>query len=102
MSSKTYSEKLTDPRWQKKRLEILNRDNWTCTKCGEKNDTLHVHHFQYHGEPWEIDNSLLVTLCKRCHYLTEEFSELTFIKIIKLSPLTFACYTSTDILLCNL
>ena len=32
-----YSEKLKDPRWQKKRLEILERDNFRCQYCGDKN-----------------------------------------------------------------
>lgn len=41
---KSYSEKLLDPRWQKKRLEILARDNWTCQRCGAVNCELHVHH----------------------------------------------------------
>ena len=25
----SYSDKLKDPRWQRKRLEIFERDNWT-------------------------------------------------------------------------
>lgn len=63
----TYSEKLKDPRWQRKRLEILNRDNWKCTNCGNDKLTLHVHHEKYFGEPWEIDNSKLKTICHKCH-----------------------------------
>ena len=64
-----YFEKLKDPRWQKKRLEILDRDEWCCQRCGDNEETLHVHHriYQYGKEPWEIDNDLLVTLCKDCH-----------------------------------
>lgn len=30
MTDKTYAEKLKDPRWQKRRLEIFERDDWTC------------------------------------------------------------------------
>lgn len=64
-----YSEKLKDPRWQKKRLEILERDKWACAVCGEKEKTLHVHHLFYFPkkEPWEIENGFLLTLCKDCH-----------------------------------
>ncbi len=29
----TYAEQLKDPRWQKRRLEILQRDEWRCL-CG--------------------------------------------------------------------
>lgn len=65
----TYAEKLKDPRWQKKRLEILERDNWKCMLCGDKDSTLHVHHlFYYNGqEPWDYDNEALITLCEDCH-----------------------------------
>jgi 5-methylcytosine-specific restriction endonuclease McrA len=64
----TYSEKLKDPRWQKKRLEILQRDNFTCCNCKRKDKELHVHHVVYiRGlDPWEYDQSLL-TLCSECH-----------------------------------
>jgi len=30
----TYKEKLLDPRWQKKRLEVLERDGWACRALG--------------------------------------------------------------------
>jgi hypothetical protein len=65
----TYSEKLRDPRWQKKRLEILSRDEFACQICFDTKNTLHVHHRRYikGKEPWEIDNNFLVTLCESCH-----------------------------------
>jgi len=68
MSSK-YSEKLKDPRWQKKRLEILERDRWTCTVCQRSDLTLHVHHGYYEGrfDPWDYDNETLHTVCAVCH-----------------------------------
>jgi 5-methylcytosine-specific restriction endonuclease McrA len=72
----TYSEKLRDPRWQKKRLEILNRDEFTCTICGDDKSTLHVHHNAYAGEPWEADNNLLTTLCENCHFVVENVHDL--------------------------
>ena len=69
-----YSEKLKDPRWQKKRLEVLEADNFTCKCCGETTIELHVHHFIYNnktGNPWDVDKCDLITLCKDCHYLYE-------------------------------
>lgn len=68
-AKQSYSEKLKDPRWQKKRLEILQRDNWTCRLCGETSYTLHVHHKVYmkDKEPWECLDEYLVTLCEGCH-----------------------------------
>lgn len=64
-----YSEKLKDPRWQKKRLEIFARDEFTCQRCFDSESTLAVHHFRYiHGrEPWDYPNNKLITLCETCH-----------------------------------
>lgn len=64
-----YSELLQDPRWQKKRVEVLLRDEFRCQHCGSKEETLHVHHLRYEkGKmPWEYDNGELITLCHRCH-----------------------------------
>lgn len=69
MKQKTYSEKLLDPRWQKKRLEVLNSSDWTCKVCGTKSDTLHVHHLWYESkkEPWEYPPECLLCLCEKCH-----------------------------------
>ena len=63
-----YSDQLKHPKWQKKRLEILNRDDFTCQKCGDTETELHIHHLKYKGaKPWETPNKNLVTLCKHCH-----------------------------------
>lgn len=69
MEKKTYSEKLKDPRWQKKRLEILERDKWFCQRCFDGENTLHVHHLRYipGRDPWDYDDKLLITLCAECH-----------------------------------
>ena len=65
----SYSEKLKDPRWQKKRLEIFQRDEFTCQSCGDKESTLHLHHVYYEtgALPWEYPDEALVTLCVACH-----------------------------------
>lgn len=70
----TYSEKLRDPRWQKKRLEIMNRDDFRCQACQSKEKTLNVHHrFYRKGKaPWEYENSELVTFCEDCHQKVED------------------------------
>lgn len=66
---KSYSELLKDPRWQKKRLQIMNRDKFTCKLCGDKETTLNVHHKKYTKDsfPWEYNNDDLITLCEYCH-----------------------------------
>lgn len=73
MTKTTYSDRLKHPLWQKKRLQILKRDKWKCKLCGDEETTLHVHHHEYSGgEPWEVENSLLVTLCEHCHTEIEQ------------------------------
>ncbi len=63
------SDSYKHPKWQRKRLEILARDQWACTACGDTESTLHVHHATYDGEPWEAQDSWLQTLCESCHEL---------------------------------
>ena len=68
MKKKTYAEQLKDPRWQKKRLKILERDYFMCTICLDDETTLHVHHLKYNKiAPWDIDDKYLTTLCEHCH-----------------------------------
>jgi hypothetical protein len=64
-----YSKKLQDPRWQKKRLEILDRDGFTCQMCMNDKEQLVVHHKRYLKgcEPWEYEPAYLITLCNSCH-----------------------------------
>src|SRR4028119_18398 len=64
-----YSEQLRDPRWQKKRLQILERDGFACVTCGDTKSTLHVHHIKYgkRSSPWEVPAEWLKTLCEGCH-----------------------------------
>jgi hypothetical protein len=67
-----YTEKLKDPRWQRRRLEIFSRDAWACQKCGDDKSELHVHHKEYTGEPWNAPDNFLVTLCDSCHKSTHD------------------------------
>lgn len=64
-----YSEKLKDPRWQKKRLQIMERDGWACRLCEDNQSTLAVHHRDYlpGRNPWDYPDNLLITLCEHCH-----------------------------------
>lgn len=71
-----YRQKLKDPRWQKKRLEVFQRAGWKCEACGEETETLHVHHLAYRGEPWEAKDEDLESLCAECHDLREQFDLL--------------------------
>jgi len=55
--------------WQKKRLEILKRDSFTCINCKNEEKQLQVHHkIYYYGRmAWEYKNKDLATLCCDCH-----------------------------------
>lgn len=91
-----YQQKLLDPRWQKKRLEILQRDEWACRECGDETSTLHVHHcwYEYGREPWHYPDDALITLCKDCHaYETENrpYAEQLLLEMLRMSG--FNCGT---------
>lgn len=65
----TYSQKLRDPRWQKKRLLILERDGWKCQCCGATDKNLQVHHVYYaKRDPWDYPDNAYQTLCEDCHF----------------------------------
>ena len=70
-TSKTYAEKLHDPRWQRKRLEAMQAAGWKCATCGDGREELHVHHDRYltDHEPWEYELRDLRCLCGTCHDL---------------------------------
>ena len=71
-----YSLKLKDPRWQRRRLEVFNRDKFTCLCCGAKDKTLNVHHLFYCGNPWDAPMEHLETLCEPCHEKRSELNKL--------------------------
>ena len=87
MEKITYAEKLKDPRWQKKRLEIFQRDQFRCMECFSDEKSLQVHHKAYKGkDPWDTPNDFLITYCEGCHKNEEEklkaLGEL-FIKLMR-------------------
>ena len=69
----SYSQKLRDPRWQRKRLEILQRDGWRCLSCQSETKTLQVHHVVYQRrEPWDYPDHCYQTFCEDCHKERQE------------------------------
>lgn len=66
-----YEDQLLKPQWQKKRLEILQRDNFTCQICLDTETTLHIHHIEYDPKreklAWEYPDHIYKTLCSFCH-----------------------------------
>jgi hypothetical protein len=60
-----YTQKLKNPKWQKRRLAVLERAKWRCEDCGEDASELQVYHCAYVRalEPWEHGDDLLMCLC---------------------------------------
>lgn len=75
---KTWLERCKDPRWQKKRLKVLNRDEFRCQLCWDDKTTLNVHHKYYKKgkNPWEYPMKALITLCEKCHKKISKKQEL--------------------------
>lgn len=74
LTSKEYSKALQHPKWQRKRLRVMDRDNWKCMECGDTETTLHVHHKKYTKKyPWNELMKNLTTLCKRCHFKKHKY-----------------------------
>jgi len=75
-----YQELLKDPRWIKKRNQILSRDKNTCQFCGCQDKYMQVHHKRYikGNKPWEYEDKDLITLCGRCHEMETEFNGLVY------------------------
>lgn len=65
----TYYDLLKDPRWQKKRLEVMEQHNFKCEVCKNGDDTLYVHHGFYMKDcmPWDYPDNSLHCLCETCH-----------------------------------
>jgi len=66
---RTYAQKLADPRWQKVRLEVFDRDDWRCRCCGNGESELHAHHSFYRQgyAPWDYPVDSIITYCHGCH-----------------------------------
>lgn len=66
-----YADQLKSPLWQKKRLEIFERDKYTCQICLDTQTQLHVHHTSYNKTyqtlAWEYPQYIYKTLCSDCH-----------------------------------
>lgn len=65
----SYKESLQSPRWQRRRLEIMQRADFRCESCGSEDRQLEIHHRRYltDREPWEYADDDLKCLCCHCH-----------------------------------
>jgi hypothetical protein len=86
-STGSWASQYKDPRWQKKRLEIMERDNFTCRSCGAKDKTLNVHHAYYDKgkRPWEYPSENMITWCEKCHKKTHDTMKSMQLNLLELS-----------------
>lgn len=93
----SYTEQLRSPLWQKKRLEIMQRDNFTCHRCLSKDKTLNVHHVTYakNKKAWEYSDSNYITFCEDCHKLEHSINEYFDVSFIRF---TDKCVTESDLM----
>lgn len=85
-ASIAYSEKLKNPLWQRKRLEIMQRDEFSCRDCSSSDLPLSVHHTIYvkGKEPWEYPDTLLITVCDECHVARQALEERARLALAKI------------------
>jgi hypothetical protein len=74
MTRKSYWEKLRDPRWQRRKAEIMQRADFACELCEARHVTLNVHHKLYRrgADPWEYADHEIECLCEPCHEASHE------------------------------
>ena len=86
-----YRKKLRDPRWQRKRLSILERADWRCEWCGNSRSNLQVHHGWYppkgkERDPWQVPGAVLYCLCDSCHERAEVARQALYLEIGRIHP----------------
>jgi hypothetical protein len=64
-----FWERYKDPRWQRRRLEVMARAEFRCEGCEATEKTLNVHHKIYRrgAMPWDYADHELSCLCEECH-----------------------------------
>lgn len=83
---RSYSEKLKDPRWQKKRLEVFNAAGWRCQECRAEDQSLNVHHTLYPTGcegPWDVPSELLLCLCETHHRERQEVEQRILVGVAR-------------------
>ena len=70
---RNYIEKLRDPRWQRRRLAVLERAGWRCEGCGTNHVNLQIHHgfYERDADPWDYPDGALFCVCDSCHERAE-------------------------------
>lgn len=101
-----FWEKYRDPRWQRRRLEIMQLAGFRCQECGDDSATLNVHHGYYvrGRDPWDYHDHALKCLCEPCHgryseainSLKDEMSRMTLAQLDQAFSFCFRLNATTD------
>jgi 5-methylcytosine-specific restriction endonuclease McrA len=87
-----YPAQLKRPEWQRKRLEIFQRDNFKCVNCNATDKELQVHHVEYLPglRAWDYPKDMLMTVCVDCHgkETTRPKHENALLKALKMRGFT--------------
>lgn len=77
MTKHQYAQKLKDPRWQQRRLQIFESAEFKCEDCGDDKTTLHAHHCIYINdrEPWDYSDECFRCICEKCHKRRHELEK---------------------------
>lgn len=83
-----YAQQIKHPNWQKKRLEVMELHDFKCQSCGNKDETLNVHHPFYNRGAmiWEYETNELQCLCQPCHKNIHSIDESIKKSLACLSP----------------
>jgi hypothetical protein len=68
-----YHYYLKSEEWKKKRLEILRRDNFICSGCGDT--ASQVHHMTYENLHTKQEYNDCMCVCKNCHQVIHNKAE---------------------------
>lgn len=78
MADIAWKDQYKHPLWQKKRLDVMQANDFACQLCGDKTETLNVHHKTYikGRKIWDYEVSQLECLCETCHATTHQCKDI--------------------------
>ena len=94
-----FDNQYKHPKWQKKRLEIFNRDEFKCQLCDSEDKNLHVHHKYYKRGVliWDYPNTCYITCCYSCHTYLHDVKDMMSVAISRIDPMYLECFAKSDL-----
>lgn len=85
----SYTQKLRDVRWKRRRDDLLRQRNYTCCKCAQPLTSgtmdLQVHHVVYIPglAPWDYPDELLLIVCPSYHRERAALEQAIYVEVGK-------------------